>query len=447
MKKLVARAIIPAAAVLTLISQPAWSMGLKSDGKDFGNLNLYVKAMSILSAEDNGYDPDDGTSYLLKLKYETPSWNNLNVGVGFYANGDLFRLTDFDTDGRVARGMFVTDDGSTKSQLGEIYLKYKHEKFALDAGHQVYKTPLTTITYSTMPNFYSAYSAKTMAVENAVFGIAQITDMSFGSRAMTDFALIGEGTKTAGAAIKASTIGQAEFHRISTATLGAGAPSTNGITVLNAGYSGIKNTELGLWNYYVDDIANNIYAHVDTVFPMKGMKLKLSGQFLNQKEIGDKLAGDLDFNLFGAKAALGNKKWSVYGAFNTSSGDTAMLNAWGGDPAYTSSIFSRNEYRENVNAYKIGGSYKILKNLIVKLNYVNYGQSETSAPGKVIGLPHLASVAPQTDAYETDLIVVYKPQKNLMLKAFLADRTSEYNGIEGKDLTQTHFRVIASYSY
>ncbi len=34
-----------------------------------------------------------------------------------------------------------------------------------------------------------------------------------------------------------------------------------------------------------------------------------------------------------------------------------------------------------------------------------------------------------------------------MLKAFLADRTSEYNGIEGKDLTQSHFRVIASYNY
>ncbi|MCG7983133.1 OprD family outer membrane porin [Candidatus Thiodiazotropha endoloripes] len=433
-------------AVLGLCVNSAMAVSISSDGKDLGNLDVLIKGMSILYAEDNGYDPNNGTSYLLKLKYESQAWNNLKAGAGFYANGDVFGITDFETE-RVARGMFVTDDGSTKSQLGELYLKYNAEKFAVHGGNQRYATPLTTIAYSNMPNFYRAYGASTTAIDGLKLGAAQITEMSFGARAMTDFGLIGEATKTAGAAINSSLIGQAEFHEISTATFGSGAAETNGITVANATYTGLENTTIGLWDYYVDDIANNVYLHADTMIPLEGMKLKLSGQYLNQQETGDQLGGTLDFDLFGLKAALGSKKWSVYAAVNSSGGDTAMLNAWGGDPAYTSSIFSRNEYRKNVDAYKIGASYKIMKNLIIKVSYANYGKSDTSAPRKVLGLSGPGMVAPQTDAYEADIVLVYKPKKNVMLKTFLANRGSEYDGIEGKDLTQNHFRVIASYKY
>ena len=446
MKLKLKRLACASVAMLGLYANSAMAMKLSSEGKDLGTLDVLVKGMSILSAKDNGYDPNNGTSYLIKLKYESQAWNRLRTGIGFYANGDIFGITDFETE-RVARGMFVTDDGSTKSQLGELYLKYDAEKFTLVGGNQRYATPLTTITYSNMPNFYRAYGASTNAIEDLQLGAAQITEMSFGSRAMTDFGLIGEATKTAGAAVNSSLIGQAEFHEISTATLGSGAEDTNGITVANAVYTGLKGTKIGLWDYYVDDIANNVYLHADTVIPLEGMKLKLSGQYLNQQETGDQLGGELDFDLFGIKAALGSKKWSVYAAVNSSGGDTAMLNAWGGDPAYTSSIFSRNEYRKNVDAYKVGASYKIMKNLILKVSYANYGESETSAPRKVLGLSGPGLVASQTDAYETDIVLVYKPKKNLMLKAFLANRGSEYDGIEGKDLTQNHFRVIASYKY
>lgn len=129
---------------LCFITNSAFALDLNKDGKDRGKLNFSVKAMTILGAEDNGYDPNDGTSYLLKLKYQTPTWNNLKLGVGYYSAGDLFNLTDFDTE-RVARGMFVTDDGSEKSQLGEIYLDYKTPKYNLYGGRMNYNTPFTTI--------------------------------------------------------------------------------------------------------------------------------------------------------------------------------------------------------------------------------------------------------------------------------------------------------------
>ena len=431
---------------LCLVSKAVWAEDPSKDGKDLGKVDLSVKSMTILDAEDNGYDPNDGTSYLLKLKYQTPAWNNLRLGVGAYSAGDLFNITDFETE-RVARGMFVTDDGSEESIIGELYLDYSADKFQLYGGRMGLQTPLTTISYSTMPSFYTVFGASITALPETKLGIAQITEMSFGARAMTDFGLIGEGTKSAGAGIKPSTIGQAEFHDIGVATLGADAEDTNGITVVNAEYSGLKNLKLAVWDYHVDDIANNIYIQADTAIPLSGMKLKIGAQYLTQSDTGDSLAGDLDFDMLGLKLAAGNKKWGAFAALNESSGDTAMLNAWGGDPGYTSSIFSRNEYRENVSAVKIGGRYKILSNLTLKGGYTDYGQSDTKAPAKVIKVGSEGKVSSVTDAEEVDIVLVWKPKKQLMLKLFHAIRTSEFDGINGKDLTQAHTRLIGVYSF
>lgn len=141
------------------------------------------------------------------------------------------------------------------------------------------------------------FGASTKVATNIKLGISQITGMSFGARSMTDFGLIGEATKSAGAAIKTATIGQAEFHNIYKASTGKTNEDTNGITVLNAEYNATKNLKLALWNYYVDDIANNIYLQVDGSIPLTGKKLKLSGQYLTQSDTGSKFADELDFSM------------------------------------------------------------------------------------------------------------------------------------------------------
>lgn len=178
--------------------------------------------------------------------------------------------------------------------------------------------------------------------------------------------------------------------------------------------------------------------------PLKGKKLKLSGQYLNQSAAGDELAGDIDFNMYGIKAALGSKKWGAFIAMNQSSGDTGMFNAFSGDPGYTSSQFSRNEYRENVTAYKVGGSYKIAPKWKVMASYANYGQSDTTVPVVPgIDITNGSTVTAQTDATELDLAVMWKPTKKTMIKVTHAQRVSEYDGFNGADLTMGHTRLIA----
>jgi hypothetical protein len=160
---------------------------------------------------------------------------------------------------------------------------------------------------------------------------------------------------------------------------------------------------------------------------------------------------DIDFDMIGLKAGLigKGKKWTVHAVYNGSSGDTGFFNAYGGDPAYTSTLFSRNAYRENVDAWGLRGSYMIMKGLVLSGAYVDYGQSDT------IGVvPNRTQRALATsDAKEFDLVLTWNPAqvKGLMLRTFYAHRVSEYDDFvaQGRkvDATMNHWRLIAAYNF
>jgi len=402
-----------------------------------------LKAMHILTDKTNSFTPEDGSGYLATLKYVTPELvNGLKLGAGLYVNGDT-GLTGWDDNKKNALGMFVDEQGKDKALLGEAYLEYNSDKFNAKIGRQILNTPLTTIQWSLMPNFYEAAVLSTEAVDDFSFTLAHINRMSYGSRSATDWGLIGERTKTAGAARPMSTqsltgIEQANFIDVGDAAVGV---NTDGITAFNMKFNGIENMTLNVWDYYAYDIANMIY--LDTEYKLsieKGMKLTLGAQYLNQTNIGDDLVGELNYNMWGAKAKFGNKKYSTYIAYNKSNdNDTggAFINPWGADPAYTSSLFSRNAYRQDVTAYKIGGYVTIIEGLKLMASYADYGKSKT------IGW---TTATATDDATETDIILIYKPNKAWMFKIFNAIRTSEYN-TDAVERKMNHVRAIASFTF
>ncbi len=429
---------------------------------DKGKVEAELKFMSILTDAKNGYDPSEGIAYGAKLKYTTPTWNNVKLGMGYYSAGDFLNQTDFDAAAsdptkKLARGMFVNSNGDEQSHLGEFYLDFAIDKLRITGGRQSYKTPLTTITASTMPNFHEAYGISTDAISGLKLSFDQITRMSFGARAATDWGLIGEGTQTAGVStlplVEKGGLEQAKFYNISTIATGNNTTNSDGLSVLGATYTGLKGAKFSAWNYYDGKISNSFYIDASYGMPLGGVKLKFDAQYLNQTDKGTlvedhnqggtlNFADGIDYNLFGLKAMLKWNKLMAFAAYNNSTGDTGMYNSWGGDPAYTSSIFSRNAYRENVNAYKIGAKYNFMKNLFLMASYADYGQSDSVGKLSGIGL-----VTALTDAKEADIVLVWKPIKSTMLKLFYADRTSEYDGSKGKELTQEHLRFVASYKF
>jgi len=432
----------PIVGAIALSMMTATAVAAETPAKDNGGkLTAQVKLQHVVDAKDNNYDPNTGTAEMFTLKYLSSNMNGLKVGMGFYAVGDLFENTDLDIDpGRPASGLYVTGDASLKAVLGEFYLDYNRNNLNVYGGRMMFKSPFTTSAESTLPDFHTVVGAKYKVNKSFNVGLAQMTQMSIAARGANEFGLIGEGTGTGGITQSPVALARAEFHDIAVVALGEGAESTNGLTILNASFKPSKKMNVSGWGYMAHDIYNALYVDANHVTPLKGKKLKLSGQYLTQSAAGDELAGDIDFNMVGLKATVANKKWAAFVAMNQSSGDTGMFNAFSGDPGFTSSQFSRNEYRENVTAYKVGGKYKVAPKWTVGGGYANYGQSDTTV-GTVPGMG-VAGIA-QTDATELDMFVMWKPTKKTMIKVTHAQRVSEYDGSEGADLTMGHTRLIA----
>jgi hypothetical protein len=216
-----------------------------------------------------------------------------------------------------------------------------------------------------------------------------------------------------------------------------GKNDSNGMIVL--GYDKkIKRFNFKIWDFKIDDIANNFYAEASYKMPLgKGKGFKISGQVWNQNIDNAAYEKSYGGTLIGAEAVV---KWGkVIGkfAYNTKD-DGGLLNAWGANPGYTSSIFSRNEYRSNVDAYKATLVYKPMKNLKFMLSYADYGQSDMFNKKFKTG--------PVTDATERDIAIIYKPRKDIMIKLFNANRTSEYSTAK-KDRSQNHTRLIMNFAF
>jgi hypothetical protein len=275
---------------------------------------------------------------------------------------------------------------------------------------------------------------------NASIGF--INKMAYGSRAQTDYGLIGEFTGTGGMYLNALTkslvndpdIVRGDYYSIED-TLDDGNTTSNGI--IQVGFEKKKGMwQFSIWDQYIDDVANNLYAQGSYKWPLGQEKaFKLSGHVWNQNIDNANYEANYGGTLLGAEALL---KWGKFVgklAYETKD-DGGLLNAWGANPGYTSSIFSRNQYRSDVDAYKATFVWMPMKGLKLMASYADYGQSSMLSKG----------AAATDDATERDLVVVYKPRPDLTFKLFNANRTSEYNA-PGAEKTMDHTRLIVNFAF
>ena len=417
---------------------------------DDGNIHGYVRMHHIFDGEENGFDPVTGSTLGFGLGYGAEIIKGLKVGAEIYGVMDS-GLTDTD-ETAIAYGQFLNE----VKKPGELdagvawgaHIRYEGESFKVQLGRSQFVSPMTKIQITHVPNLYE-YARFDTKLFGGNASVSLITKMSYGSRAAADFGLIGEKTGTAGMALSPFTNPKVFHHRgtyydISDTVL---KNDSNGILVL--GYEKkIRRLNFRIWDFYIDDVANNLYADVAYKIPFgKGIGMKLSAQVWNQKIDNAFYEKRYGGTMVGAEAIL---KWGkVIGKLAyTTKDEGGLLNAWGANPGYTSSIFSRNEYRGDVDAYKATLVYKPLKNLKFMVSYADYGQSDMSLKVKKPGKPAF-TLLPTTDATERDIAIVYKPWPELTLKLFNANRTSEFHGAKNGKVkkTQNHTRLIINYAF
>ena len=387
----------------------------KYDGKVHG----YLRVHHIFDGDSNGFDKNTGSTLGFGLKYDRHLIGGLSGGIEYYGVTDT-GLTNEDKN--IAFGQFMDSDKSPSQDYGDIWgahITYKADNFGVSLARSQFDSPMTKIQITHVPNMYE-YARLDTNLLGADLSLSYITRMAYGSRSAADFGLIGEFTATAGMGLNPfKDIERGKYTTISD-LLGDDA---NGVVVLGSRKT-FETFKMELWDFYIQDTLNTVYAEMEYPFyASKGYGASIHLQYINQV-VEDKIDPKSIYggNFYGVKLSTKMKKLKINFSYNKKDDTGAFLNVSGANPGFTSSIFSRNEYRTDVSAYKITAMYPIMKGLKVIASYANYGQSDMTLKRK--GKPALAS---QTDAKETNIVLAYKPMKNLTLKLFNANRKSEFH--------------------
>ena len=407
-----------------------------------GKVHGYLRAHHIFDGDSNGFDKNTGSTLGFGLKYDRHLIGGLSGGVEYYGVTDT-GLTNENKN--IAFGQFMDKDQSPNQSYGDMWgahLRYKAENFSAILARSQFDSPMTKIQITHVPNMYE-YARIDANFLGADWSLSYITRMAYGSRSAADFGLIGEKTATAGMGLNPfKDIERGKYTKISDIL----DDDANGVVVLGARKI-FETFKMELWDFYIKDTLNTVYAEIEYPFyHAKGYGVAIHFQYLNQK-VEDKFDPGSIYggNFYGVKLSTKMKKLKVNFSYNKKDDTGAFLNVSGANPGFTSSIFSRNEYRTGVSAYKITAMYPIMKGLKVIASYANYGQSDMTLNRSKPGAPKPA-LASQTDAKETNIVLAYKPMKNLTFKLFNASRTSEFH-TAAKERKQHQTRLIVNYNF
>lgn len=403
-----------------------------------GKVHGFARIHHIFAGEDNGFDKNTGSTFGFELKYDTHLADRFYGGVEYYGVTDT-GLTNKDKN--IAYGQFMSKDTNPNQKYGDswgVHLAYIDDDFKATLSRSQFDSPLTKMQITHVPNLFE-YARVDTTVSDFDFSLAYISKIAYGSRSATDFGLIGEKTGTAGM-VKSpfSEIERGQYYNISDVV---GNDNVDGVAVMGVKKT-FENFRMEVWDFYVNDTLNNLYLEMEyPLYSNNDYAMGIHFQYLNQsvdQQYDDQYGG----NLYGVKLDTQMKKLKVNFAYNKKDDKGGFLNPSGANPGYTSSIFSRNEYRSGVSAIKVSAMYPLAKGLNLIASYADYGQSEmTLNRGSTI--PALAS---QTDATETNIVLLYKPMKNISFKLFNANRISEFD-TSVSERTQNHTRLIVNYAF
>ena len=337
--------------------------------------------------------------------------------------------------------------GENYAFIGQAYLNYKYENTNFKAGRMRLDTPLAGADDARMlPNLFEAVVVSNTDIESTTLIAAHVfreTVGTFGN-------IYGGGalglTSGYGLGMKEALSG--EFVNMGTVALGSEDAAGNfvdnetaGVSAIAAVYTGIEGLKVQVWDYIAWDILNAVYLAGDyTIGVNESAKVKLSGQYIHEDDIGGSFAGSVDTNYFAGKITGIYDDFSAYAAVSTtgnSGTDTGgnVITPWGGMPAYTQGMVTRHQFFANTDAWKVAATY----------NLKEYGVKATVYHSEFdIGLGNIYDSTNAWTASESGWDVTYKVAQvdGLSLRA-RANYPRDFK--EGLDWDE--YRLIVNYNF
>jgi len=389
--------------------------------------------------------------------YETAAWNGLSAGFKAYGV-EAIRLHDFSVRSD-APGFLSYDpslngrDGENYGFFGEAYLNYATGNTNIKVGRQRLDTPFAGADDARMlPNLFEAAILSNTDIENTTLIAGHVTQMTMGTFSNIYDNNLEFGLQS-GYGLGTTLAQSGDFEDMGTVALGAG-NDTDGVTVGAVIYKGIDNLTLQLWDYYAHDLMNVVYLQGDYGFDVSALKMTVSGQYINQSDVGDNLAGnalqditygnsgsDVDANYYAVKLGASTGALSGYFAYSTTDSDTAgnqgIITPWGGMPAFTQGMVTRHQFFSDTDTWKVAATYKMDEllgaNVKASVFYVEFdiGAANSYSPGNA------------WTATESGFDVQYQATKDLNLR---------FRGNFPDDFSQTgtgwdEYRLIANYNF
>jgi imipenem/basic amino acid-specific outer membrane pore len=373
------------------------------------------------------------------LKYESAPFYNLSVGTALYST-NLVDIHDGDprTSASYDPSLFGGDFDSY-TYVGELYLNYAIGNTNIKLGRQKLDTPLAGSDDARMlPNLFEALVVSNTDIPDTTLIAAHVTKEAVG----TFGNVYSPGTLSLqsgyGLGFKEATSGN--FRDMGVVALGAGT-DTDGVSAVAAIYSGVEGLKLQAWDYYAHDILNALYLQADYSIKIND-SVGINGalQYINESDIGDKLAGDVDSNYWAAKIGANYGALSGYVAYSQTDSSSGSMNGgiitpWGGMPAFTQGMVTRHQFFSDTDALKVAVGYDF-GSLGVPLKATLYhtefdvGASNTYQPGTA------------WTAKEDGFDLIYQARSDLQLR-FRGNFPSDF----APGLDWNEYRFIVNYNF
>lgn len=356
------------------------------------------------------------------LSYKTAPYQGVSGGVSLFSSNGITSLTEMPESGQTHN---LNLDGSSINTLGEAYLQYSAHDTLVKVGRQRLDLPLANDYYNRMlPNSFEALSVENRSLNDLTFKGAYITGWKY------------KGSDT---------------FITPTYTLGV----DREIAVLGVIYTPSSTQKVELYDTYVRDVMNAPYLQViDNAIWKSSDGITFSGalQYLNERSIGDKVAGNINTYLIGLRGALSRGEWSL-SALYTRIGDQSLLGSggryekmgWGGFITYTDLQIDGESENAHTQAYGPVLTYRPTSTFEISAKYMHIDQSDS-----VQSDPHSLTQNPRPDSDEYNIDATYQPTKAFRLRTrlalidYISGSTSVY---KNKAYDETNVRIIADYLF
>jgi hypothetical protein len=326
------------------------------------------------------------------LGYETAPLYNISIGATFYTSNPFLGNNSIDRAGLGG----LDESGSKQSSyhvLGEAFIKYQNDENLFKVGRQEMPNyrfvSLSNIRFT--PFTHEGVIYENSSLEGLKVNLAYISRQK--DRNAEDFknmvnsarVKVGRVTDANGNTIKTNIRG--DYDTSNYVGDGDYTGSDKGMGMLSAIYSQ-DNWKVEAWDYYVTDFVNTIYLYGQYDIGISDFwKMNLAAQYVNQQDVGSRVAGNVDTWFYGLKAQANTSNGMVFFvaynevSYNENSYDSGTLFVRWGTPQMFNSFQVQDSELAGTKSIGVGaqfdlGALGLLDSTVIRFRYADYNMPD-----------------------------------------------------------------------